>query len=262
MKASGRIIAQRQQKILDYLQTNSAARVADLSENLGVSEITIRRDLDFFFETGLVERFHGGARLIQKAAPESKFEIKGSLHSAEKEAIGARASELVKDGDTVFVNAGSTTLSLLKHLAERRVRVITNNAAAPNVIAESAMELILVGGEYRHTSRSLFGDLAAATISQIHANVCVLGTNGISVRHGLTTSVYPEAAINRLMVDRCIGPVIVVADGTKVGAVSNFTSLPLSVVATLVTDESADPAELRAISEAGVEVIVVQASPL
>ncbi|MFA6505615.1 MAG: DeoR/GlpR family DNA-binding transcription regulator [Treponemataceae bacterium] len=261
MKASGRIIAQRQQKILDFLQSNSAARVTELSESLGVSDITIRRDLDFFFEAGLVERFHGGARLIQKAAPEFKFEIKGSLHSAEKEAIGERAADLVKDGDTVFVNAGSTTLSLLKHLSERRVRVITNNAAAPNVIEESAMELILVGGEYRHTSRSLFGDLAVATISQIHANLCVLGTNGISVRHGLTTSVYPEAAINRLMVERCIGAVIVVADGTKVGAVSNFTSLPLSAVKTLVTDESADPAELRAIADTGVEVIVVQAPP-
>lgn len=258
MKASGRIIAQRHQKILKYLEEHGAARVSELSDGLGVSEITIRRDLDLFFENGVVERFHGGANLIGKGVSESKFEEKGNLHASEKEAIGERACALLKDGDTVFVNAGSTTLCLLKHLVDRKVRVITNNAAAPSVVADSEMELILVGGEYRHASRSLFGDLAVATISQIHANACVLGTNGITARHGLTTSVYPEAAINRLMVDRCIGSVIVVADGSKVGTVSNFTSLPLGSVSVLVTDPSADAEELRKISDAGVEVIVVQ----
>jgi DeoR/GlpR family transcriptional regulator of sugar metabolism len=261
MKASGRIIAQRQQKILEFLEERGEARVAELSEGLGVSEITIRRDLDLFFDNGLIERFHGGARLVAKSVKESKFEVKGSLHAEEKEAIGKRAAELIADGQTIFVNAGSTTLCLLRRLADRHLRVITNNAAAPSVAEDSEMELILAGGEYRHTSRSLFGDLAVATISQIHANACVLGTNGISVKHGLTTSVYPEAAINRLMVDRCNGKVIVVADGSKVGAVSNFTSLPLSSVDVFVTDASADPAELRAISEAGVEVVVVDAPP-
>ncbi|QQO07741.1 DeoR/GlpR family DNA-binding transcription regulator [Breznakiella homolactica] len=261
MKNLGKIIRQRHKKILDYLNTVDSATVSDLSAELGVSEITIRRDLNVFFENGTIERFHGGARLIKKNLEESGFEEKGTLHSKEKDAIGQQASLLVSDGETIFVNAGSTTLSLLKHLSNRKIRIITNNAAAPGIItAETTMELILVGGEYRHTSRSLFGGIALAAISQIHASRCFLGTNGISARYGITTSVHPEAAINRLMVDQCMGTVIVIADGSKIGVVSNFSSLPISAIHILVTDESADPTALQAISDAGVEVIIASAA--
>jgi len=167
MKASGRIIAQRQQKILDFLGARGEARVAELSEGLGVSEITIRRDLDFFFGNGVIERFHGGARLVKKSVTESKFEGKGSLHADEKEEIGARAADLIADGQTIFVNAGSTTLCLLRRLADRSVRVITNNAAAVSAKKQPGVELILTGGEYREQSRSLVGEFALRTIKEI-----------------------------------------------------------------------------------------------
>jgi DeoR/GlpR family transcriptional regulator of sugar metabolism len=259
MSGFGRITTHRRQRLLNQLE-RGAARVADLAEAFGVSEITVRRDLDELVEEGLVERFHGGARLTQHPLPETLFADKPRLHAQEKETIGAVAAGLVADEDTLFLNAGSTTLSVLRNLARRRVRVVTNNAAAPSEINDDPnLELILVGGLYRSKSNSLYGDLAAMSLSQIHASICVLGTNGVSAKTGLTSSVYGETVINRLMVERCQGRIIVVADGSKIGHTSSFACVPLANVSTLVTDASANPDELAAIRAQGVDVIVCDA---
>jgi len=231
-------------------------RVSDLATAFKVSEITIRRDLDELSDEGLVERFHGGAQLAHTAGRENLFVEKGMQHAAEKEAIGAEAAALVNDEDTVLLNGGSTTLAVLRHLRHRNVRVVTNNAAATTEFTDEAGELIIVGGEFRAKSRSLIGNLALLALSQIHATMCILGTNGVSARTGLTTSVHAETAINRLMVERSNGNVVVVADGSKIGVTSSFACVPLSQVRTLITDPSANPEQLAAIRAAGVRVIV------
>lgn len=256
MSGFGRITSQRRQRLLNRLE-QGPARVGDLAEEFDVSEITVRRDLDELVEEGLVERFHGGARLVGVSMPETSFAEKPRLHADEKENIGKRVAELIGNDETVFLNAGSTTLSVLRHMHGHRVRVVTNNAAAPmEVKGDANLELILVGGLYRPKSSSLYGDLAVMTLSQIHASCCVLGTNGVSARTGLTSSVYGETVINRLMVERCQGKVIVVADGSKIGVTSSFACVPLDKVSILVTDRSASPDELAAIRAQGVEVII------
>lgn len=259
MSGFGRITSQRRQRLLNLLE-KGPLRVADLAGAFDVSEITVRRDLDELVEEGLVERFHGGARLVGAPVPETSFAEKPLLHTHEKESIGGFVAELIRDDDTVFLNAGSTTLSVLRHLHGHKVRVVTNNAAAPaEMKGDSELELILVGGLYRPKSSSLYGDLAVMTLSQIHASCCVLGTNGVSARTGLTSSVYGETVINRLMVERCQGKVIVVADGSKIGVTSSFACVPLDKISMLVTDSSADPDELEAIRARGVEVMVCSA---
>jgi DeoR/GlpR family transcriptional regulator of sugar metabolism len=250
------MISQRRQKILDRIEAHGEVRVTDLASALQISELTIRRDLDELAKAGQVDRFHGGARQLEVADQETGFTEKDRLHTRSKDAIAHRAEALVKDSDTVFLNAGSTTLAVLRHLGPRSIRIITNNAAAPAAVGDSRAELLLVGGEYRARSSSLYGDFAILTLSQIHATLCILGTNGITARNGLTTSVYPEAAVNRLMAERCEGPVIVVADGSKIGVTSSFACLPITKVHTLITDSSANPEQLAAIKAAGIQVIV------
>jgi DeoR family fructose operon transcriptional repressor len=258
MKGSGRVTSQRRQKLLSQLERQDSVRISDLATTFQVSEITVRRDLDDLAEKGLLERFHGGARWLARPKPdETSFEEKPYLHAAEKDAIGAAAAALVKSEDTVLLNGGTTTLAVLRHIKQTNVRIVTNNTAATNEVSGTDIELILLGGEYRAKSRSLFGDLATLTLSQIHASVCILGANGVSARTGLTTSVYPEAAINRLMAERCNGNVIAVTDGSKIGVTSNFASVPLIGVKILITDESANPDELAAIKAAGVQTIIV-----
>lgn len=260
MGGSGRITSQRRQRLLDQLERQGSVRVTELAAALRVSEITIRRDLDDLAAEGRLERFHGGARLAaaRGASQETVFEDKGRLHAAEKEAIGAAAAGLVRDEDMVLINGGSTTLAVLRHLKHRDVRVITNNAAAVPEVGDAKLELMLLGGEYRARSRSLFGDLTLLALSEVHASICILGTNGVSARTGLTTSVYAEAAINRLMTQRCEGQVVVVADASKVGATSSFACVPITRVQVLITDSGANPEELAAIRNAGVRVITVE----
>lgn len=256
MRGAGRLTTSRRQKLLNSLEGRESLRVSDLAELLQVSEITIRRDLDELVELGLIERFHGGARLTDRARAETRFEEKPRQHAAEKDTIGVAAARLVGEGETVILNGGSTTLSVLRHIQGRDVRIVTNNVAAAESVGDKEIELIILGGEYRAKSRSLVGELTSMTLQQIHGGICILGTNGISAQAGLTTSVYGEAAINRMMASRSKDNVIVVADGSKIGVVSNFASLPLSQVKVLITDTSAPENELAAIRAAGVQTIV------
>jgi DeoR/GlpR family transcriptional regulator of sugar metabolism len=258
MRGPGHITSQRRQRLLDQIEARGAVRVAELAAALQVSELTIRRDLDELGEQGLVQRFHGGAQLAQAGRRESLFVDKALQHAAEKEAIGARAAALAKADDTVILNAGSTTLAVMRRLRRRQVRIVTNNAAVAADFGDATAEIIILGGALRASSRSLVGDLAALTLSQIHGSLCILGANGVSAATGLTTSVYAETAINRLMAERCGGNVAVVADGSKIGVTSNFAGVPLAQVRTLITGPSADPQQLEAIRAAGVQVIVAQ----
>jgi DeoR family fructose operon transcriptional repressor len=256
MRGLGKITSQRRRRLLDQIEGRGSVRVSELAAALQVSDLTIRRDLDELSEEGLVERFHGGAQLAQASRRESLFVDKALLHAAEKEAIGAQAAALVKAGDTVLLNAGSTTLAVMQHLRHRNVCIVTNNAAVAADFTDATGEIIILGGALRARSRSLVGDLPLLMLSQIHASLCILGANGVSARTGLTTSVYEETAINRLMVERSGGNVVVVADGSKIGVTSNFAGVPLAQVRTLITGPSADPQQLDAIRAAGVQVIL------
>jgi DeoR/GlpR family transcriptional regulator of sugar metabolism len=257
---AGKITTQRRLKYLSQLEKHGSVRVVDLAQAFNVSEITVRRDLDELSREGLIERFHGGARLLERLGQETLFEDKPMLHALEKDIIGAAAANCVKDDQTVLLNGGTTSLAILRHLKDRNIRIVTNNAAAAAELGDSAAELILLGGQYRHKSRSLYGDLALQALSQVHASLCILGSNGVSARTGLTTSVYAETAINRMMVERCKGEVIVVADGSKIGVTSNFSGVPLDQISTLITDNTADKNELDALRAAGLKLIICPVS--
>lgn len=251
----------RRQKLLSMLDGRESLRVSDLAEAFQISEITIRRDLDELVELGLIERFHGGARLVGQTRRETVFAEKPHLFAAEKDAIGAAAAEFVRSGDTVLLNGGTTTLAVLRHIRHLDIRIVTNNAVAPTEVGENGAELILLGGEYRAKSCALIGDLTALNLQQIHGTVCFLGANGVSAQTNLTTSVYAESTVNRLMAAHCNENVIVVADHSKIGVTSNFASLPLSQVKVLITDEDADVDELCAIRAAGVQVLTRPVEP-
>lgn len=259
MKFSKSVIQKRQNRILHYLEENRSADVTSLAERMGVSEITIRRDLDFFVEKGLVERYYGGVRLIADA--EKVDEGMGSIDDSDnriKDAIAAKAAELIEDRDVVFTNSSATAMRLLKFLKDKNVVVITNNARAAAVPRDPQVELILTGGEVYGDKHSLIGEFAQSTLGRVRATKCVIGVSGISVRGGITSSVLQETAINQLMLKRCSGPKIVVADGSKVGIERNFLSGSIYDITHLITDSSADREELDRLREKGLHVTVIE----
>ena len=252
------ISKKRQQQIMQRLYEAGKVTVNDLSADFDVSPITIRRDLDLLGDEGLLERVHGGA-MIKKGTPNERlFSEKDHTNIQEKDAIGRVAAEMLKEGETVLLNSGSTTLQVLHHIGSKKVRVITNNAEAMNIERDPLVELIIVGGEHRETSHSLVGDLAVLGLSQVYGSCTMLGVNGIDAEIGLTSSVYQETGVNRAMIERSRGPVIVLADYTKLGVVSNFLTSSIQSIDTLITDDRADRDVVRSLEHVGVNVVIAQ----
>ncbi len=258
MNQSREVIQERQHRLLNYIKSNRIIKVSDASKYLGVSDLTIRRDLEAISKQHLIERFHGGAR-IKNQNPEYDIPVseKENRHEAEKKIIAQKAASFVHDGDTVFLNSGSTTSLIMRYLDNKSIRIFTNNALAPSCICSEHTELIITGGECRLSSKALIGTFASDMLSKVYTNTCILGVNGISSSNGITTSNYQEASINELMVTHCKGKVIVAADSSKIGQTYPFVSIGVNSIDMLITDSNANPLELEQIRQCGVEVIVV-----
>jgi len=247
--------AERQRRILALLQERRAVRVSTLAELLGVSEVTIRRDLEDLERRNLLERTHGGAILASRLAQEPPYTVAVSRNPAEKRLIGRAAAQLVNPGDTVFLNGGTTTLEVFRHLGPL-VRVVTNHVGAVLEAVDRDVEMILVGGEYRPPSNSCVGDFATQTLHKIFASRAFIGVEGVSLRSGITTPAAPEAEVARVMIEQTRGPVVVVADSSKVGTIADFSIAPITAASVLVTDAGLDDGYRAGLEEAGLRVIV------
>ena len=247
--------AERHRRIQEFLQEHRAARVSTLADVLGVSEVTIRRDFEELERRGLLERTHGGAIVAQRMAREPLYVEAASHHPVEKQRIGAAAARLATEGETVFLNGGTTTLEVVRHLGPH-VRVVTNHVGAAMELGDRDIELILVGGEYRFASNSCVGDLATRTLRGIFATRSFIGVEGLSLRSGLTTPALAEAELARVMIEQTHGQVVVVADSSKVGTVADFSIAPIEAVTILVTDPGLDDEFRKALTGLGVRVVV------
>ena len=155
-----------------------------------------------------------------------------------------------------MLNSGSTTLEIVKNLVRRDVQIVTNSGATIHLMQNATAQLFLIGGEYRQASKSFIGELAHQGLNQFYSTLTVLGINGIDVEHGLTSSVLQEAAVNKIMIERTRGSVVVVADHTKLGKVSNFMTAPITRINTLITDDQCDQQFVEALEQLGINVII------
>jgi DeoR family fructose operon transcriptional repressor len=221
-----------------------------------VSEVTVRRDLEELERRGLLERTHGGAIAAQRMRFEPAYLEAISLHADEKRRIGEVAARLVQPGDTVFLNGGTTTLHVFRHLGAPGSKVVTNHVGIALESPDRGVELILVGGEYRSPSNSCVGPFAVDSVRKVYASKAILGVEGASRRTGLTAAAAQEAEIARVMIDQTQGEVIVVADSSKLGTVADFAIGPIDRVSVLVTDAGIDDEYREELTELGLEVVV------
>lgn len=230
-----------------------------LSEMFQVSELTIRRDLIKLQKSGHL-KMEGGVIVVNENEEETStvsYEKKFGKNLAQKQKIARKAVQFVNEGDSVFINAGTTSLEVIKILLDMRVTILTNNSMATSLRTEkSKATLILTGGEYNATNRSFTGQLALSLIEMAYASVCILGINGVTAEEGLTTAFYPETMVNIEFMKRSKGKTIVIADGSKIGKTYSFKTAPMEEVNILVTDSSAEAGELSKIKELGTEVII------
>jgi DeoR/GlpR family transcriptional regulator of sugar metabolism len=237
-----------------------SASVSDLAAALEVSEMTIRRDLAALAEERLVEKVHGGAVLPRRSAMEPHFVAKRSLNAGAKEAIAARAVELVRDGMTISLSAGTTTWQVAKHLDHRfhHLTFVTNSMNVAMALEDNGWESVVVsGGSFRTPSDALVGPFAVQTLRQLNADLLFLGVDSLDPSVGLTTPNISEAETNRVLVAGA-RQVAVVADSSKLGQTSLATFATFDDVDVLVTDTGADTQALRAYQVAGLVVLVVE----
>jgi DeoR/GlpR family transcriptional regulator of sugar metabolism len=226
---------------------------------MGVSEVTIRRDLEALERRGLLERTHGGAVATHWMRSEPGYLEAISSNTDEKRAIGRAAAAMVEPGDALYLNGGTTTLEVFRHLQASGVKVVTNHVGIALEASERDVELLLLGGHYRAPSNSVVGPFATDALRRTHATKAFIGVEGIGIASGLTTPVAAEAEIAHLMIEQTHGIVIVVADRSKIGTVADFVIAPLDRVDVLVVDAGASSELQDQLAEAGVEVVVPRA---
>ena len=251
---------ERRRLILDEVNRSESVTVTELVGRLGVSDMTIRRDLDTLTARKLLQKVHGGAVRIPKTAAEPHFTQKQRLNQDEKKAIAREALPLVEDGHTIAFSAGTTTWQIADVLDRsfQNLTFITNSTNIALKLQEKGWEqIVLSGGSFRTPSDALVGPFAEHTLKTLNADILFVGVHGIHPHAGLTTPNIAEAEVDRCLVDAA-QKVVVVADHTKLGVVALAKIIPLSRVDALVTDEKAGAEVLREIELAGVRVVIAE----
>ncbi len=252
------LASQRRAAILAIVEESGAARVSELVEQLGVSDMTVRRDIERLDSEGLLERVHGGAMaLVPRATDEPGFSAKSALMTAEKRAIAAAAARLVDPGAPIGISAGTTTYELARAVRHvPNLTVVTNSVPVAQLLHESSQgHLVVLTGGVRTPSDALVGPVAVTALEGLHVDRLFLGAHGIDRTAGLTTPNLVEAETNRALV-RASRSVCVLADHTKVGIIGLSTFMQLDAVDTLITDAGI-PSRARAVLEDTVDHLVL-----
>lgn len=248
MKREKAYVDGRRQKVFQIIQNNPQIRVDELAQKLGVSVVTIRRDLNALEEQKLVSRFYGGAKVTNEpAAPVDDVTIYRDL-------IARYAASLAENEDTIFINTSQNALAMISYITAQNVTVITNNGKAINHDKADGVSIILTGGELRYPKEAMVGDFAIRNLQNIFARKAFVGCSGISVKTGMTTEIANEVNVNQLMIEHAAQEVYILADHTKIGRSSSFTSCGIEKVTHLITDELAPAEELEQFHLHGVHV--------
>jgi len=249
---------ERQHKILEMLEAKSRVWVAELSAYLGVSEATVRRDLDRMKELGQVTRVHGGAILAEKATPEPPVMQRTVDQMEEKRRIGRAAAELIQDGETVFLGSGTTTLEVARNLLGRKnLTVITNALTVINALAQNTdISLVATGGLLRPSELSFIGYLTEQALRELRPQKVVMGIRAISLKEGLTNDYLPEVTTDRVIINSA-PEVILVADHTKFGKVSTAFVASFQNLHKIVTDTGTPPEIVAELQRSEIAVLIV-----
>jgi DeoR/GlpR family transcriptional regulator of sugar metabolism len=245
----------RWDNLRSLIRQSGVIRVEDLCRQLKVSPATIRRDLDQLEHRGLIHRVHGGAVSVESHIDEPLFDNKTSIAAREKQRIVEAALEFVGNGDTIYLDGGSTVLELARLLRERtNITVVTNSFRAAHELAGRGPRLILIGGELRRLSQTLVGPLTRWVLQELHLDKAFMGTIGLSLDAGLTTTDPSEAYTKELVMNQA-RQVILLADSSKAGKVSFARAGRLDNVHVLITDRQFDRNLAKELIKKGIKLV-------
>lgn len=252
------LIGERRQHILSLVHRDGRVLVSELSESLGISPITIRKDLDHLETQGLVQRTHGGALSPQNSTMlDPSLKEKEHHQIREKERIAAAAAKMVTNDQCILLDSGSTVTMVARALREfSNLTIVTNAVNIATELSDSNFEIILTGGTLRKNSFSLVGPMAEDMLAQIRADILFLAVDGFDPKIGIMTPNVLESRVNRAMV-KASRKVVAVCDSTKFSRSSMALIVPPTAVHTVITDDQISETNAEALRSAGIELIVV-----
>ena len=247
---------ERQQIILELLESQQAVQVAELAERFGVSEVTIRRDLNELMRRYDVERVYGGAVLTQREIMQPPIDKREVLHLEEKRRIGWAAAELVEDGDTIIVGGGTTTAEMARHLGDRRdVMVITSALNVANILANNPrITLLVTGGLVVGPEVTLAGYYGEQTMRALHAEKLFLGAGAFDLDMGLTSAHPSEIGMNRAMIEAARERILLI-DHSKFNQVATCSVGRTSELDCIVTGQEVPDDTASRLEEMGIRIV-------
>jgi DeoR/GlpR family transcriptional regulator of sugar metabolism len=243
----------RRRKILELLERDGNVKVEELAGLFAVSQVTIRKDLAELEEQGMLQRTYGGAVYSHRSRFNASFFQKLNMRSSPKNTIAAAALAYIHEGDTIILDAGSTTLALAEVLPGRfrSLYIITNSVPAALELSQAGYEILLVGGHVRNHSLALIGPAAIKTLETFHADRAFLGTSGATLTHGYSTPNPLDAAVKQAMM-RSADETYVLTDSTKFGHACLTAFASFKEVHLLITDFGMPAEFVDAFTERGI----------
>jgi DeoR/GlpR family transcriptional regulator of sugar metabolism len=249
--------SERQDQIVRVLRENGAATIEDLANELGASQVTLRRDIRVLGEAGLLERRAGRVTLAGNGAGELPLALRSKVNQEEKQRIAQAALDLIANGETIMISGGTTTYELARLLpGQRRVTVITNALPVAELLADKpGITLIVLGGILRPGERTLHGHVTEMGAQELRAEKFFYGIHAISLQHGLTHNLIQEVSTDRSLIAASMHT-IVLADHTKFGKVASAIVVPVSQVHMMISGRELAPEYIEGLKTREVQVLL------
>lgn len=257
-------VSERRWAILQAIEQNRWMSVHDLKDRFNLSEVSIRRDLDYLARQGLIQRVHGGAQATARSGQSGIFEARLLRNHELKRAIAAEAVKLIEPGDRLLLDSGTTVLEVARAIPSElrdqgELTVMTRSLSIASELRDSRnVRLLVLGGLYSRDFDSFSGEQVERALEDLHVDKLIIGADGVYSDRGLTTDNLSEVGLFRTM-SASAERVIVVSDSSKIGANYLQTILHFDELDTFVTDDRASGAFLSELREQGVTVIVTKA---
>jgi DeoR/GlpR family transcriptional regulator of sugar metabolism len=248
------LVEERRQRVLDLVSRKGFVGLADLARAIRVSQSTIRRDLEYLHQQGRLRRTHGGA-ISQGDGELPALEERSARQIEEKRQVAQAAAARIRDGDTILLDGGTTTLEVARLLVGRRLQIVTNSLPIANLFASNReTELIMLGGYVYPRTGVALGPLTVRMLPDIHVNQTILSVGGITAKGLFNSNVLLVETERQMM--RCADEVVVVADHTKIGRPALAFLCELSDVDTLIVDAGLTAQQRALVDKADARLIV------
>ncbi len=250
------LVEERRQKVLDIVKERGIVALADLKQTLAdFSESTIRRDLEYWDQQGILRRTHGGAMYTGEQLIMPALDERTGTALEEKRQIARAAVSRIRDGDAILLDGGTTTLEVARLLVGRSLQIVTNSLPIANLFASSReSDLVMIGGYVYPKTGVALGPLTVRTLDEIHVHQAILSVGGITAKGFFNSNLLLVETERKMM--RCADEVVVVADHNKIGRQALAFLCELSAIDTLLVDAGITAEQRRLVEEGGTRLIV------